>query len=115
MRRVARWDRRGRIFFSPLQGELALRHGFSHYADDADGSLVVLREADGKVFTFSDAWLELARALGGGWRVFTLLRVVPRGLRDMVYRWLARHRHRFSGRSDACATPDLEWLKRLRD
>lgn len=115
VRRVARWDRRGRVFFAALQGELARRHGLSHYADAAHGSLVVMREADGMVFTHSDAWLELVHALGGGWRVFSLLRLVPKRLRDRGYRWLARNRHRFRGRSDACRLPDPAWLKRLRD
>ena len=115
VRRVARWDRRGRVFFASLQGELARHHGLSHYADEADGSLVVLREADGMGFTRSDAVLELARALGGCWRVFTLLRFVPQSLRDAAYRWLARHRHRFADRSASCAVPDPQWARRWRN
>ena len=114
VRWVARWDRRGRIFFAPLQGELARQNGLAHYADAAGGSLVVVREAGGCVFTRSDALMELARALGGGWRALCLLRAVPKCLRDAIYRWVACNRHHFSSRSDRCAVPDLEWLKRLR-
>jgi predicted DCC family thiol-disulfide oxidoreductase YuxK len=114
VRWVARWDRRGRIAFAPLQGELAGRHDFARFAVPGGGSMVVLRESDGRVFLFSDAFLELARALAGGWRVLTILRVVPKSLRDRAYRWLARHRYRFMGRADRCALPDPEVLKRLR-
>jgi predicted DCC family thiol-disulfide oxidoreductase YuxK len=115
VRWVARRDRRGRICFAPLQGVLARQRGLSHFADAADGSLVVLRESDDLVFSRSDAWLELANALGGAWRIGTLLRLVPKGLRDGVYRWIGRHRREFPGRPDACAMPELEVLQRLRE
>ena len=115
VRWVARRDRRGRISFAPLQGRLAGEHGFAHYAARNGGTMVVLREADGRAFVFSEAWFELARALGGGWRMLAVLRVVPRGLRDWLYRWIARHRHRFPKMADTCDLPDPEVLKRLRD
>jgi len=115
VRWVARWDRRGRVCFAPLQGELARHHGLCHYADKADGTLVVLREADGKVFTRSAAVLELARVLGGGWRALAPLRLVPQCLRDFFYRWLARNRHHFIGRSATCAVPDPQSLPRRRE
>ena len=77
--------------------------------------MVFLREDDDRVFLRSDAWLELVRALGGGWRVLTVLRVVPWWLRDGVYRWIARHRHGFPGQAGTCDLPDPEVLKRLRE
>jgi predicted DCC family thiol-disulfide oxidoreductase YuxK len=115
VRWVARWDRRGRISFAPLQGALAREHDLGRFAARDGGSMVVLRENDGAVFLFSDAWLELATALGGLWRVFAIARWVPRRLRDSLYRWLARHRHQFPGRADRCALPDPEVVKRLRN
>ena len=52
------------------------------------------------VFTHSDALIELAHALGGGWRVFAMAGKIPKPLRDAVYRWVARNRFRFMGKSD---------------
>src|ERR1035437_798679 len=77
--RAARWvarpDPHGRIPFSSLPGRSARQAGLAGYADAADGSLVVMREDDGQQFIRSDAWLELAHALGGWWRVGGLLRL----------------------------------------
>ncbi len=95
VRRVARIDRRARIAFAPLQGELARQRGFGGYAAPADGTMLLLRESDGRIFTHSDACIELARALGGVWRIFTLARWIPKPLRDGAYRWIARHRQQF--------------------
>lgn len=115
VRRVARLDRRGRIAFAPLQGTLAGEAGFSRYADEAAGTMVLLRESDGRVFLRSDALIELARALGGGWRILTVARFIPKSLRDAAYRWVAEHRYWFAGKADTCSLPDPELVKRLRE
>lgn len=114
VRRVFQLDQRGNVTFAPLQGELAREMGFSHHAAKNGGTMVLLRESDGKTFTHSDAWIELANALGGGWRIFTAARLIPRPLRDSVYRWVAANRYRFMGKTDACEMPDPELAKRLR-
>ena len=115
VRRVARIDKRARISFAPLQGELARQMELSHHAAAENGTMVLLRESDGAIFTMSDGLIELSRALGGGWLIFSLARLMPRGLRDGVYRWIARHRFRFMGETNACMLPDPELLKRLRN
>ena len=115
VRQVVRFDKHARVSFAPLQGKLAAEMGFTHHAAAADGTMVLLREADGQVFTRSGALIELARALGGGWRFFTLARFIPKPLRDRAYRWIADHRYLFMGKSDTCSLPDSELLKRLRE
>ncbi|MBC8125582.1 MAG: DUF393 domain-containing protein [Gloeobacteraceae cyanobacterium ES-bin-144] len=115
MRSVVRFDPRGNVCFAPLQGELAKTMGFSHFAAEEGGTMVLLRESDGRVFTHSDGWIELANALGGWWRVLTVTRFIPKPLRDMVYRWVARNRYHIMGKADHCALPDPELLKRLRN
>jgi hypothetical protein len=63
----------------------------------------------------SDAWLEVARALGGPWRMFGLLRLIPKILRDAVYRYVARNRYLIFGKSDHCSLPDPAVVARLRE
>ena len=77
--------------------------------------MVVMRESDGAVFTQSDALVELARALGGTWRILAIAGLLPKSLRDVLYRWVARNRYRFMGESETCALPAPELSKRLRN
>lgn len=113
--RVFDLDRNGVVDFSPLQGELARTHGLTDYADPREGTMVVMREADGAVFLRSEALIELARALGGWSRGLALFgRLVPRVIRDGAYKWIARNRHRFGGGKDACRLPTPEFLARVR-
>lgn len=113
--RVFELDRDGVVDFSPLQGEFARGHDFSKYADSVEGTMVVLREKDGRIFLRSDALIELGSALGGWFRGLALLgRLVPRVIRDGVYKWIARNRQRFGGGKDACRLPTPEFLARVR-
>jgi predicted DCC family thiol-disulfide oxidoreductase YuxK len=114
VRTVARLDKRGNISFAPLQGELAREMGFSHHAAKEGGTMVLLREADGEVRTQSDAWIELVRALGGGWRVFAIAGIIPKRLRDFVYRFIAKHRYQLMGKADHCALADAVLTARFR-
>ncbi len=115
VRRVVRYDKRRQVAFAPLQGKFAAEMGFTKYANQAGGTMVLLRESDGQVFLRGDALIELARALGGAWRIFTLARFIPKPLRDAVYQWVADNRHRIMGPANHCLLPDSELLKRLRE
>ncbi|NQX01519.1 DUF393 domain-containing protein [bacterium] len=115
VRRAVGFDVHERLAVAPLQGKLATQMGFSHHAAESGGTLVLLRESDSAVFLRSDALIELARVLGGGWRCFTLARLIPKPLRDGVYRWVANHRYLFLTKSASCRLPDPAILKRLRE
>ena len=57
--------------------------------------------------------LEIARRLGGAWKVFYGLKVLPRPLRDGIYDWIARNRYRWFGRTDTCPAPDRDFRDRF--
>ena len=68
---------------------------------------------DGAVLLRSDAFLEMAAALGGGWKMCLLGRLVPRFLRDGIYRLIARNRHRWWRGTSVCEMPDEDLRRRL--
>lgn len=79
---------------------LAREHGL-----DPDDPRSFLFIEDGKVLRESDGVLGVMRQLHG-WRHLTPLgRLVPRPLRDVAYRFVARHRYKLFGRSESCMAP----------
>jgi len=113
VRRAVRLDKHERLKFAPLQGKLAAQMGFAENANKKGGSMILLRESDGKVFNRSDAAIELARALGGAWRLLTVTKFIPRFIRDGVYQWIADHRYLISEKGNFCAMPDPAVQKRI--
>lgn len=65
--------------------------------------------------THSDAALYVAGHLQMPYRWLSALRVVPRGVRDTVYRWIARNRYRFFGKSEVCRIPTPALRARFLD
>ena len=65
-------------------------------------SVVVLNK--GQVLQEGDAVLALAEVLPTRWKVLAAGgKVVPRGVRNMLYRWIARNRITWFGRAEVCA------------
>ena len=54
---------------------------------------VVLVE-DGEVYTKSDAALKVTRKLNGIFPVFYWFKIIPKTVRDSVYEFISRHRHK---------------------
>jgi predicted DCC family thiol-disulfide oxidoreductase YuxK len=75
---------------------------------------MVWYEAPNSPLVRSAAVLRAARYLGGAWRVLGVLgSLIPRPIRDGVYRQIARHRHRIGGA--ACVIPSAEQRSRFLD
>jgi predicted DCC family thiol-disulfide oxidoreductase YuxK len=112
VRFVVRHDTAGKIKFAPIQSplgsELYQRMGLDPEKPDS-----MLFLTPGGAFKASDAALEIARTLGGVWRLALLLKPLPRALRDAVYFFVARNRYRWFGREDVCMMPTAELKNRM--
>lgn len=61
-----------------------------------------------RVYVRADAALRAASYLGGFWRFAVLAYVIPKPVRDAVYDFIARHRHRLTRGPAYCRFPDGE-------
>ena len=75
---------------------------------------IVLVDSDG-VHIQSAAALRIARALGPPFALLGLGTMLPRPIRDAVYRLVARNRYRWFGRRDTCMTPTPDVMERFLD
>ena len=95
---------------SPAGQALLARHGLTELSTETmvliDGTTIHLR---------SDAAIEIARRLPGGWSRLAWFAYLPKGLRDAGYRLLARNRFRWFGRKQACLLPSEETRRRFLD
>lgn len=108
-------DRAGYFRFASLQSDVAkqLLAPFGLAAMPLETMALI---EDGRVYLRSSAVLGVARRLGGGWRVLSLLGgLVPRALRDVLYSFLVRHRYRWFGQSEQCLVPTPAVRERFLD
>jgi predicted DCC family thiol-disulfide oxidoreductase YuxK len=118
VRLVLRADRGGVIRFAPLQGAFATGVIERHpELEDVDSLILVENPGltDERVAVRSDGALRVAEILGGGWRLLTVLALVPRPLRDWAYDVFARWRYRIFGRFEACPIPPADARSRFLD
>jgi predicted DCC family thiol-disulfide oxidoreductase YuxK len=87
----------------------ALRSG----ADGSGDPDTVAFIDDGKAYTHSSAALRIARHLRAPWSWVRVFWIVPRPIRDAVYRWFARHRYRWFGKTESCRVPTPELRARF--
>ena len=69
--------------------------------------------AEGIALVHSDAALGIARRMAPPWSWLYPLRLVPRPIRDAVYRLIARHRYHWFGQTNACRLPTPELRARF--
>jgi predicted DCC family thiol-disulfide oxidoreductase YuxK len=112
VRFLVRADREGRFRLLPAQSDLG-RALYVHYGlDPEDYESNVLLSA-GVAWFESEGNLRIAETLGLPWSAARVLRLVPAGLRDRGYQFLARNRFRIFGRLDACEVPRPEFRDRF--
>jgi predicted DCC family thiol-disulfide oxidoreductase YuxK len=111
---IIRRDPQGRFRFASQQSEagreLLRKHGLLEVGGVAQ-SIVVLEGE--RVYLESDAALRILYRLGGAWRLAHALWIVPRPLRDWIYRLVARNRYRLFGRREQCMIPTPELRQRF--
>lgn len=109
---IIKRDPAGRFRFASLQSQAGsqLLQAAGAHAESLDS--VVLIE-NGTYYIRSAAALRIARGLRSPWPLLYALIVVPRGLRDAVYQFVANHRYRWFGKDETCLVPTRELRERF--
>ena len=109
---ILRHERAPELGFAPLQSSTGARM-LRELGYDPDDARTFVLISGGRAYVRSDAAIELARYLAGGWRALRWLKIIPRPLRDWGYDVVARNRYRWFGRYDTCLVPGAETRKRF--
>ena len=90
-----------RFYFCPLQSELAKKLLEPFNATPNLKTIYLLK--DKKVYDRSSAALQIARDLKGGWPLLFGFYIVPKFMRDWVYDFIAKRRHKI--KTNKCLLP----------
>jgi predicted DCC family thiol-disulfide oxidoreductase YuxK len=100
-------DKKNIFKFASLQSDFGkdLLNRFNE--EDSIPDSVILYK-DEKLFTESTAALMILKELGGGWQFLYLFILVPKFIRDAVYRFIANNRYKWFGKRESCMVPTEE-------
>ena len=111
-RMIHRLDRVGTTRICPIQSPLGTALLAHCGLDPQDPASWLFLDA-GQAHKDFEAVLHAGRRFGGLGRLMQALRLIPKPLRDWLYRRLARNRYRLFGRADLCALPDPALQRRI--
>lgn len=103
LRFVLKRDKKRRFYFAPLQSEMGQKMKELAQRSPDEDSMLYFRL--GHCFSKSTAVLYVLRDLGGLWSLFFLFILMPAPVRDAVYAFVARHRHRWFKEKRSCPLP----------
>lgn len=79
-------------------------------ADTLDSILVIDQH---KVYNSSDAALHISKHLNGLWSLLYVLKIIPKPIRNVVYKFIAKNRYAWFGKKDSCMIPAPEIRNRF--
>ena len=109
---VIRRDPKSSYRFAPMQSEIGRQLLSDAGLTLSELSTFVLIQ-NGKVFTRSDAALQVLASLGRMWRIFRWMTIIPKPVRDWFYDFIARNRYSWFGKREVCMVPDEEIQSRF--
>ncbi|MBX9806385.1 MAG: thiol-disulfide oxidoreductase DCC family protein [Flavobacteriaceae bacterium] len=69
---------------------------------------IILYEPGIAYYYKSKAALEIAKSLGGIWYYGTIFRIIPTGISNQLYDYIAKNRYKWYGKKESCMNPTKE-------
>lgn len=109
---ILQHERNNQLHFASLQSEfgqsILKKFGFPENYTDS-----VLFYQNDQLHQQSTAALKISTNLRFPWRLVQIAYIIPRFLRDAIYRYVAKNRLRWFGKSDSCWIMTKEWKERF--
>ena len=117
---VLKRDRNDRFRFAALQSEFAgrvlQRHGVNPQILDTMYLLLNDSQPDERLASRSDAGIQILAEMGGVWRALaSIVKHLPRWIRDKIYNLIARNRYQLFGKYQTCQIPDEKYRRKFLD
>lgn len=104
-------DPEGKIYFASFQSD-AFHQISERVTINSDQPESVIFLSNNNIYNQSSAVLKIVGLLRFPWPILKIVYIIPKGLRDAVYRLIARNRYRWFGKRETCFIPSDEMKKR---
>lgn len=109
---LIRKDKDEKFLFASIQSESGIKLLHSVGLSNRMMESVVYVKSN-QSFRESTAVLEILKELGGIWKIFLVLKIIPKTIRDKIYRFISKKRYHIFGTRNTCYLPTPENKKRF--
>ena len=102
--RLIKNDVKKKFKFASLQSDFAMSFVPDQMINHKNLDTILLYKK-GQFYDRSNAVLNICKALGGGFNLFLIGYIVPRFIRDAMYRLVANNRYEWFGKENQCMVP----------
>ncbi|QKJ65195.1 thiol-disulfide oxidoreductase DCC family protein [Flavobacterium sp. M31R6] len=105
---VVKHDKKDIFRFVALQSELG-QEILAYIGINAKNiDSIVLYEPGVAYYYKSSAAIQIAQNLGGFWHFGTVFKIIPIGIRNFLYDYIAKNRYKWYGKKESCMIPTPE-------
>ncbi len=112
---VIKHDKKNVFLFTALQGETGQELIKKHDIDTTKTDSILLYTPEKGMVSKSTAALKIASALGFPQNIASIFLIVPVGIRDWVYDYIAKNRYKWYGKKESCWIPTPELKSKFLD
>tara|TARA_R110002073_G_scaffold4213_2_gene28015 strand:- start:1454 stop:1864 length:411 start_codon:yes stop_codon:yes gene_type:complete len=109
---IIKKDLKEQFLFAPLQSDAGQRILLHNKLENLDFGTIILLE-NNKIYDKSTAALRITRRLSGGYPLLYAFVIVPKFIRDAVYKTIANNRHKWFGKQAQCMVPTASIKERF--
>lgn len=109
---IIKHDQKEHFLFASLQSDVAKEILLQFHSEKTDFSSIILIE-NNIIYDKSKAALLISKQLNGGYKLIYYLIIIPKFIRDFVYKYIANNRYKWFGKQKSCMIPSLEIKNRF--
>lgn len=109
---IIRHDKKNIFYFSALQSEFS-KSFFLQKKISLNQPESIIYIENGEYYTQSTAALRIARHLNGLYPLLYVLILIPRVIRNGIYKYIAKNRYKWFGKTESCMVPVKSLEKRF--
>lgn len=108
VQRIIKHDRKDRFRFASLQSDIGQKLTAERGIDTAQVDSIILIDPGNAYYIKSTAALRIAEKMDGFYPILQIFLILPEGLRDLVYDYIAKNRYQWFGKREECKVPTPE-------
>lgn len=112
---VIKRDKKDIFRYAALQSVAGQQLVDQRHIDTSKVDSIILIEPGVAYYTKSDAALEIAKDLGGLWKLTSVFTWIPTSIRNAIYDFVAKNRYKWFGKQESCMVPTPELKAKFLD